>query len=48
VFAESIAKLIYQVPVIRQEIASITTGNEQRKEEEKVVSTGFCEWPISC
>ncbi|KAF9789894.1 hypothetical protein BJ322DRAFT_564468 [Thelephora terrestris] len=36
VFAESIAKLIYQVPVIRQEIASIKVGNDQRKEEEKV------------
>lgn len=41
VFAESIAKLIHQVPVIRKEIATIKAGNEQRKEAEKAVSTGL-------
>jgi len=38
-FAEGIAKLIQQVPVVRGEINVIKAGNEERKEAEKTVST---------
>ena len=48
-FAEGIARLIYQVPLVRKEIASIKTENEERKEAEKVVSTGVYVDPyVSC
>lgn len=41
-FAESIAKLIQQVPVIRGEIDVIKASNEEHKAAEKAVSTICC------
>jgi len=38
-FAEGIAKLIQQVPVVRGEIDATKAENEQRKAAEKKVST---------
>ena len=44
-FAESIAKLIRQVPHVRGEIVSIKAENEQLIGAEKAVSTSFCGCP---
>lgn len=38
-FAEGIAKLIQQVPVVRREIDAIKASNEERKAAEKEVSS---------
>lgn len=45
-FAESIARLIHQVPLVRKEIGCIKVENEQRREAEKAVSTA-CLWMLS-
>ena len=42
VFAEGIAKIIQQAPVVLGEIQAIRAETEQRKEAEKAVSTVFC------
>jgi len=47
-FAEGIAKLIQQVPVIRGEIEAIKARNEERKTAEKVVRIIYRLWSISC
>lgn len=47
-FAEDIAKLIQQVPVIRGEIEAIKVRNEERKAAEKMVRTICRPWSISC
>ena len=47
-FAEGIAKLIQQVPVVRGEIEAIKASNEKRKAAEKAVRTICHLWSISC
>jgi len=46
-FAEGIAKLIRQVPIVRGEIEAIKTSNEERKAAEKAVRTICCLRSIS-
>ena len=43
-FAEGIAKLIQQVPVVRGEIDAIKAENEERKAAEKKVSAICFPW----
>ena len=40
-FAEGIAKLIQQVPVVRAEIEAIKASNEEHKTVEKAVRTNY-------
>lgn len=47
-FAEGIARLIQQVPLVREEIEAIKASNEERKAAEKAVNNICRLWSTMC